>query len=90
MHDDPLKIAGDVTSIGLIAATFADYLPTIAAVASLIWAIIRISETETFRSFLWHITGWDIYKWRSVDYIVNQKTGHVEVKETKNDTENRP
>ena len=44
----------DALSIGGVLATLAGWLPSIAAVLSIIWTLIRILETETFRKF----SGW--------------------------------
>jgi hypothetical protein len=42
---------GDVMSIGIIASTLAGWLPTIAAVLSIVWVLIRIWETDTVKSW---------------------------------------
>jgi hypothetical protein len=41
------KHVADVTSYGAIAATFLGYLPTIAAVFSILWISIQIWESKT-------------------------------------------
>lgn len=63
MHDEPLKIAGDVTSVGILVGTLVNYLPTIAAVISIVWGLIRLIETDTFQAALYHVTGWDMRAW---------------------------
>jgi hypothetical protein len=49
LHDEPVKIAADVASGAIVVAAWADYLPTIAAILSIIWMAIRIWETETIQ-----------------------------------------
>jgi len=51
-----IKTAGDVLSISVVVATLAQWLPYMAAGASLVWSLIRIWETKT-------VQGW-ISKWR--------------------------
>jgi hypothetical protein len=52
MHIDPdagerLKHVIDMASIGTVISTLAGWLPSLAALASLIWTAIRIWETDT-------------------------------------------
>lgn len=63
MHDEPLKVAGDITSVGILVGTLVNYLPTIAAVISIIWGLIRLVETDTFQAMLKTIFGWDMRAW---------------------------
>lgn len=52
-HLDPaVKATGDALSIATVLATLAQWLPAIAALASIIWSAIRIYETETVQRFL--------------------------------------
>jgi hypothetical protein len=52
-HVDPaVKAAGDALSIATVIATLAQWLPAIAALASIVWSVIRILETRTVRSWL--------------------------------------
>jgi hypothetical protein len=52
-HVDPtVKAAGDALSIVTVLATLAQWLPAVAALASIIWSIIRIFETDTVRRWL--------------------------------------
>lgn len=44
---DNLKHVADGTSIATIIATFAGWLPHIAALVSIVWGCIRIWETRT-------------------------------------------
>lgn len=64
MPDGPLhdisstaKHAIDALSIGTMAAALLQFLPSIAAGATLIWTLIRIYETETVQSVLLRF-GW--------------------------------
>lgn len=51
-HLDPaVKATGDALSIATVLATLAQWLPAIAALASIIWSVIRIYETETVQNF---------------------------------------
>lgn len=49
--NDPEKLAIDTASVGVILASIAGWLPTIAALLSIIWALIRIWETDTVREW---------------------------------------
>ena len=52
-HVDPaVKAAGDALSIATVIATLAQWLPAVAALASIIWSVIRILETRTVRAWL--------------------------------------
>ena len=46
--DDP-KTPIDVAAIAVAGFSWAEFLPNIAALFSIIWLIIRIYETRTFR-----------------------------------------
>lgn len=52
MRDEAMKAAGDVVSIGVVVGTLADWLPSIAAFTSIVWACIRIYETDTVQRFI--------------------------------------
>lgn len=54
VHDaiEGMKPAGDILSIGVAFATLVSWLPSIAALLTIIWTSIRIMETETVRSLL--------------------------------------
>lgn len=59
--DDHLKSVVDGVSVLGVVATLAGYLPAIAALLSIIWTLIRIYETETFKRFkVWflELLGW--------------------------------
>ena len=51
MHDHTKTII-DVSSITVVLATLVEWLPAAAALASLIWSIIRIYETETVQRWI--------------------------------------
>ena len=42
----------DWTSIGVVLGTLMNFLPAVAALASLIWSCIRIYETKTVQEWL--------------------------------------
>jgi hypothetical protein len=46
------KHAADALSIMTVVATLAEWLPAIAALASLIWSVIRIWETKTVQNWV--------------------------------------
>tara|TARA_R110000803_G_scaffold24533_2_gene59079 strand:- start:509 stop:682 length:174 start_codon:yes stop_codon:yes gene_type:complete len=54
--NDQAKVLVDASSIVVVAGTLIDWLPAVAALASLVWTTIRIYETETFQKW--------IRKWR--------------------------
>lgn len=47
-----MKPAGDILSIGVVLATLASWLPSIAAIFTIIWTAIRIYETQTVQRLL--------------------------------------
>lgn len=49
---DHLKHVVDAASIGAVIATLAGWLPQIAALASLVWTVIRIYETDTVQGWI--------------------------------------
>lgn len=51
-NDDPAKYVGDGISIVTLGATFAGWLPTIAAFLSIVWVIIRIYESNTVQCMI--------------------------------------
>lgn len=46
------KHAADALSIMTVVATLAEWLPAVAALASLIWSMIRIWETKTVQTWI--------------------------------------
>ncbi|MFZ6755749.1 hypothetical protein ACO0K9_00900 [Undibacterium sp. Ji50W] len=52
MPDNHLPAWLDAISIGTIAATLAGWLPGMAALASLVWSLIRIYETKTVQGWI--------------------------------------
>lgn len=62
LSDFSYKFSGDAVSVSFLLATFADWLPPIAAIFSIIWVCIRIYETHTVQSFLpmkWRLRPYD-------------------------------
>lgn len=51
-HAEQIKHTGDALSIGTVVATLAGWLPSMAALATLIWTGIRIYETKTVQRWL--------------------------------------
>lgn len=50
--DSFAKPALDTLSIGTVLATLVGYLPSIAALVSIVWGVIRILETHTVRRLM--------------------------------------
>jgi len=50
--NDHAKTALDGLSLFTVVATIAQWLPAIAALASLVWTVIRIFETKTVQGWL--------------------------------------
>ena len=50
--NDQAKVLVDASSIVVVAGTLIDWLPAVAALASLVWTTIRIYETETFQKWM--------------------------------------
>lgn len=48
-HDviQSVKVGADAVSLGVVLATFAQWLPNLAALFTIIWTVIRIYETNT-------------------------------------------
>tara|TARA_R110002126_G_C10358107_1_gene492301 strand:- start:22 stop:198 length:177 start_codon:yes stop_codon:yes gene_type:complete len=50
--NDQAKVIIDLSSITVVLATLVEWLPAAAALASLIWSVIRIYETETVQRWI--------------------------------------
>ena len=50
--NDHAKAVIDLSSITVVLATLVEWLPAAAALASLIWSVIRIYETETVQRWI--------------------------------------
>lgn len=46
------KATGDVVSVGIVVGTLANWLPSLAALFTVIWTAIRIYETRTVQRLL--------------------------------------
>ena len=51
-HHETIKQAADAASIVTVVGTLMNALPAIAALASLIWSVIRIYETQTIQNWV--------------------------------------
>lgn len=49
---DHVKAAIDVASLGVTAAALASWLPSVAALVSIVWGCIRIFETKTVQRWM--------------------------------------
>lgn len=47
-----MKPAGDILSVGVVLATLASWLPSVAALFTITWTAIRIYETKTVQELL--------------------------------------
>lgn len=50
--DEVVKYGIDTLSLGTVVATLVGYLPSIAAIVSIVWGVIRILETHTVRRLM--------------------------------------
>lgn len=57
MTGEHLKTAADVASVGTVVATLAGWLPSVAALLTIIWTAIRIIESETVRGLVQRLRG---------------------------------
>jgi len=48
---DHAKTIFDVGSFAIVGATLTDWLPAVAALLSIVWTVIRIRETKTYRKW---------------------------------------
>jgi len=46
---DEIKLGFDAASLAIVGATLASWLPALAALLSIVWTVIRIRETKTYR-----------------------------------------
>lgn len=56
-NTETLKTVGDVLSITTVIGTLAQALPSIAAIFTIVWTVIRIYETKTVQSWLRRLRG---------------------------------
>lgn len=50
--NDQAKVIVDLSSITVVLATLVEWLPAAAALASLVWSLIRIYETQTVQRWV--------------------------------------
>lgn len=56
-NHETAKTVGDVLSITTVVGTLAQVLPSIAAIFTIVWTVIRIYETKTVQSWLRRLRG---------------------------------
>lgn len=56
---EPAKMTGDLLSLSVVIATLAKMLPSVAALLTIIWTLIRIYETATVQAAVARIRGRD-------------------------------
>jgi chromate transport protein ChrA len=56
LMQEPLKAAVDGVSLATVVATLIGALPTIAALVSIVWGLIRIYETRTVQRMLFGVS----------------------------------
>jgi hypothetical protein len=49
--NEEIKIGFDAASLAIVGATLASWLPAAAAALSIVWTVIRIRETKTYRKW---------------------------------------
>jgi hypothetical protein len=52
MEHENLKQCIDISCLGVTLGAIASWLPPLSALASLVWALIRIYETDTIQKLL--------------------------------------
>lgn len=50
--DEGTKVIGDAVSVATVVGTLAQWLPSIAALFTIIWTAFRIYETDTVQGWL--------------------------------------
>lgn len=50
--DEHTKTVIDIASVSTVLGTLAGMLPSIAAIFSIVWSVIRIYETKTFQGWI--------------------------------------
>lgn len=56
MQDHPVRTLGDLAALGVTVGTILEILPYLAALLSIIWTVMRITEMMTgkpFSQFVW-------------------------------------
>lgn len=56
-NHETAKTIGDVLSITTVIGTLAQVLPSVAAIFTIVWTLIRIYETKTVQSWLRRLRG---------------------------------
>lgn len=51
-HADSIKHVGDALSITIVLGALVDLLPSIAALLSIVWLLIQISQSARFAQFV--------------------------------------
>lgn len=52
MKDEAGKLIGDAASLTIVTGTLVNLLPSIAALFTIVWTLIRIYETKTVQRWL--------------------------------------
>lgn len=68
-HDTQTVI--DWSALAVLLGTVTQILPPVAAFLSILWLLVRIVESRTFRASLRSLTGYDINRW------LGETDGHV-------------
>lgn len=51
-YSESAKTVGDILSLTTVVGTLMQVLPSIAAIFTIVWTVIRIYETKTVQAFL--------------------------------------
>lgn len=57
-HDEVVRAIGDTASVATAVGTLAGYMPSLAALFTIIWTGIRIFETDTVQKYLKRRKDW--------------------------------
>lgn len=74
MNNHPSVYLGDAASIGVVAGTLAGWLPSVAALLTIIWTLIRIIETDTMQRLLVKLSVYFIRQNANTSVVTVQET----------------
>lgn len=82
---DGAKHIGDALSLAAVVGTLIQILPSVAALFTIIWTLIRITETVTFRALFYKWFGVELGGWLTTPHTTENTTS-----ETKQKSESNP
>ncbi|MFA7585051.1 MAG: hypothetical protein WCY11_02485 [Novosphingobium sp.] len=63
MMQDSTKTGLDVAAATITVATVLQWLPAMAALATIVWTLLRVLETRAFQAICRDLFGWDVAGW---------------------------